>query len=555
MEISEKKSAGNQNSGDMKKINYIFVVVTVAVVAIALIVGFMAYRHNQEINYSISSVVDEINEIAAKSYGNTIKYPSREGGDWLFAPDGRYDQIKDNKKFAQALIAAMQERCTTEKDEATVYYPDGIGGVYRMAAVLEYLDYENEQVKACVDELTAQALAAANESDFDKETYIYRRLLPFSSLTYYTGAQEQLQTADIEAAYNAKWQEVKKGLEDNIDLASNKDAFANFLKSVYEIVNVSPINVGESADSGMASAVNAVYIPQSALDLNKMLPYNELVAVLQQYGEPAIFRNGQGGYYDGRNDKGTKYGDFRVHFVSGKARRTGQEDAFTEQYMREHYDHPDKTYTYFREEKVSALPPFFNDTKQVFVFDSSVYALTDYAVYFGDDMLPYDYETAKEAEFKHITVSEENYVNNILEQQFSRYLSGLADFNMTYQYDVENSLVTVYMTALPGTTENLKTNELGLVPVNSQGSYAKWTDLVELWSDMTEAAHDELGNLRNIGVALILISDVNPDAGLLSILNGEVVQDNSAEPPEAAPAAEQQNEESEAEEQQEESEN
>ena len=66
-----------------------------------------------------------------------------------------------------------------------------------------------------------------------------------------------------------------------------------------------------------------------------------------EYGEEAIFRNGEGGYYDGSREKGNLYGDFRTQYISGRVRRTGQEDAFTEQYLRDHYDKPSKTYTYF----------------------------------------------------------------------------------------------------------------------------------------------------------------------------------------------------------------
>ena len=39
------------------------------------------------------------------------------------------------------------------------------------------------------------------------------------------------------------------------------------------------------------------------------------------------------------------------------------------------------------------------------------------------------------------------------------------------------------------------------------------------------------GTQEETGVALILASDVDPDSGLLSILNGEVVRDNSMDLP------------------------
>ena len=45
--------------------------------------------------------------------------------------------------------------------------------------------------------------------------------------------------------------------------------------------------------------------------------------------------------------------------------------------------------------------------------------------------------------------------------------------------------------------------------------------------------------VNTTGIGIIVISYVNPDAGLLSMLNGEVVQDNSANPPEPANPANQ----------------
>ncbi|MCM1136873.1 MAG: hypothetical protein NC400_15035, partial [Clostridium sp.] len=244
MEGSEKTL--NLNQGGNKKIIYI---VIAALVVVGLIAGFMINRHNEEVKYQISSVVREIQETVGNS-ASRITYPEREG--LRFEPGGWYDEIKNNKKFAQALIAALQECCTTTRDEEQVFYSLGIGRAYRTAAVLEYLEYQNEQVKAALDDLTAQALAAAEENGI---LSIYSQLLPFSSLTYYTGSQEQLSNERIEAAYYAEWQQVKQ------QMSGGEANLTSLLKSLAEVISAEPITVGQN-HGGEAIAVNEVYIPQ-----------------------------------------------------------------------------------------------------------------------------------------------------------------------------------------------------------------------------------------------------------------------------------------------------
>ena len=59
--------------------------------------------------------------------------------------------------------------------------------------MLEYMDYENPTVKACLDSLTTQAVTAAVESEyFRTTTNVYGNLAIFRGLTYYTGISEQM---------------------------------------------------------------------------------------------------------------------------------------------------------------------------------------------------------------------------------------------------------------------------------------------------------------------------------------------------------------------------
>ena len=548
--ISETKTNSNAKPPN-KKVIYIVAALAVLVVAIG---GFMAHQNVQETNRKIATTVEDIEDFAKKSTNSSVKYPVSSNSylyrGYIWDEGGYFDQLRDNKKLASALVAAMEANCNPTNDSGETkfsYY--GMLHAYNMAAILEYMDYENPDVKACLDSLTAQTLAIVDESEsFSTTSSIYNILLPFKGLTYYTGVTEQLSNEQIEAAYLAQWQTVKQ------EMSSGKAALSSFLEDVTDIASKSPTTVPEktnmetSTESGMAIAVNETYIPKSELDINKMAPYDEILAALQEYGESAIFRNGQGGYYDYKSERGTKYGDFMRRVVSGRVRRTGQEDAFTESYLRQHYDKPDSTYYYFKGEKINALPTFFSDTTNVFVYNETAFAFTDYAIYYGSDCLPYDYEKAKDMEFKHVSLNQEEYLIGQMEQELGPYLQALRDFSPRYEYNVENNLVTIYLTALPGTTAALQAGES--IPFSPQDdSKLEWGKFCNYLSSLYNQMKDAVNEVNSIqlattgvnttGIGIIVISDVNPDAGLLSMLNGEVVQDNSANPPEPANPANQ----------------
>ncbi len=548
--ISETKTNSNAKPPN-KKVIYIVAALAVLVVAIG---GFMAYQNVQETNRKIATTVEDIENFAKKSTNSSVKYPVPSSSylyrGYIWDEGGYFDQLRDNKKLASALVAAMEANCNPTNDSGETkfsYY--GMLHAYNMAAILEYMNYENPDVKACLDSLTAQTLAIVDESEsFSTTSSIYNILLPFKGLTYYTGVTEQLPNEQIEAAYLAQWQTVKQ------EMSSGKAALSSFLEDVTDIASKSPTTVPEktnmetSTESGMAIAVNETYIPKSELDINKMAPYDEILAALQEYGETAIFRNGQGGYYDYKSERDTKYGDFMRRVVSGRVRRTGQEDAFTESYLRQHYDKPDSTYYYFKGEKINALPTFFSDTTNVFVYNKTVFAFTDYAIYYGSDCLPYDYEKAEDMEFKHVSLNQEEYLIGQMEKELGPYLQALRDFSPRYEYNVENNLVTIYLTALPGTTAALQAGES--IPFSPQDdSKLEWGKFCNYLSSLYNQMKDAVNEVNSIqlattgvnttGIGIIVISDVNPDAGLLSMLNGEVVQDNSANPPEPANPANQ----------------
>ncbi len=548
--ISETKTNSNAKPPN-KKVIYIVAALAVLVVAIG---GFMAHQNVQETNRKIATTVEDIEDFAKKSTNSSVKYPVSSSSylyrGYIWDEGGYFDQLRDNKKLASALVAAMEANCNPTNDSGETkfsYY--GMLHAYNMAAIMEYMNYENPDVKACLDSLTAQTLAIVDESEsFSTTSSIYNILLPFKGLTYYTGVTEQLPNEQIEAAYLAQWQTVKQ------EMSSGKAALSSFLEDVTDIASKSPTTVPEktnmetSTESGMAIAVNETYIPKSELDINKMAPYDEILAALQEYGETAIFRNGQGGYYDYKSERGTKYGDFMRRVVSGRVRRTGQEDAFTESYLRQHYDKPDSTYYYFKGEKINALPTFFSDTTNVFVYNKTVFAFTDYAIYYHSECLPYDYEKAKEMEFKHVSLNQEEYLIGQMEKELGPYLQALRDFSPRYEYNVENNMVTIYLTALPGTTAALQAGES--IPFSPQDdSKLEWGKFCNYLSSLYNQMKDAVNEVNSIqlattgvnttGIGIIVISDVNPDAGLLSMLNGEVVQDNSANPPEPANPANQ----------------
>lgn len=562
---SEKKTVKNTRKG----------LIIAGVVAVALIGAFAFMNQSKETNRMIESLVSDL-EKRADAY--SLSYPvvgeqpddynerARTYTDELYWGEGGYfEKVKEKKKFSAAAADKIKTVCVyAEKEgEEEKFHSSGFEKACRMAAVLEYVNYENEDVKAVMDTLMAQAAEAAKGDNWITSRNIFTTFAKYGSMPYY-GNADVLPGEEIEAAFAEKWQEIKR------EMPAGEADLDDFLEDVAEVASIAPIEVPEYGTvrntAGVAAAEGgmfAVSVSEMYLDTDKMAPYDEIITALEEYGEEAIFRNGEGGYYDGSGEKGNIYGDFRTQFVSGRVRRTGQEDAFTEQYLRDHYDKPSKTYTYFKEEKIGALPTFYTDTERVFVYDDTVYAFTPYAIYTSGDAVFYDIAAAKEAEKSRLSLGDADILMSEMNERVRPYLRELSAFDPRYEYDIANSLVTVYLKAPQGTTDALKGD--GQIPIKEDTTMT-WENLREslcnICRDMGSAVQDvedirsEMwGTQKETGVGLILASDVDPDSGLLSILNGEIVQDNSKNPPAPAKAEEPETEDGEPAEADEEPEN
>lgn len=367
------------------------------VVVLVLIGAFAFMNQSKETNRMIESLVDDL-EDRAEDYW--LSYPVIGEGstdDLYWGEGGYFEKVKDKKKFSAAVADKMKTVCVyaSEEGEEETFHSSSFEKACRMAAVLEYVNYENEDVKTVMDGLMTQAAEAAKGDNWITSRNLFITFAEYDSLPYY-GSPDAMPKEEIEAAFADKWQKIKR------EMPTGKADLGDFLEDAVEVASIAPIKVPEygtvrntsgaaapAAAEGSAPAVSEMY-----LDIEKMAPYDEVIAALEEYGEEAIFRNGEGGYYDGSREKGNIYGDFRTLYISGRVPRTGQEDAFTEQYLRDHYDKPSKTYTYFKEEKIGALPTFYTDTERVFVYDGTVYAFTSYAIYTSDGTAFYDIAAA-----------------------------------------------------------------------------------------------------------------------------------------------------------------
>ncbi len=514
-----------------------------AAVAIVIIGAFVGMKQSGETNRRIERLVNDLEDRADDYF---LSYPvigEKSGDDLYWGEGGYFEQVKGKKKFPAAVAEKMKTVCiyASEEGEEETFHSSGFEKACRMAAVLEYVKYENEDVKAVMDTLMAQAAEAAKGDNWITSRSLFMTFAKYDSLPYY-GNSDVMPKEEIAAAFAKEWQKIKR------EMSTGKADLSGFLEDAAEVASTAPIKVPEygtvrnntssAAAEGSAPALVEVY-----LDMDKMAPYDEILAALEEYGEEAIFRNGEGGYYDGSREKGNLYGDFRTQYISGRVRRTGQEDAFTEQYLRDHYDKPSKTYTYFKDEQIGALPEFYSDTERVFVYDDTVYAFTPYAIYTTNGNVYYDVETAERAERKHVPLEQVDLLMSDVNGRIRPYLRELSDFDPRYEYDIDNSLVTVYLKAPQGTTEALKRD--GQIPIKEDTTMT-WENLQEslcnICEEMSKAVRDVedirsamWGTQEETGIALILASDVDPDSGLLSILNGEVVQDNSMDLPVTAP--------------------
>lgn len=510
------------------------------VVAVVIIGAFVGMKQSGETNRRIESLVNDLEDRADDYFISYSVIGEHSGDDLYWGEGGYFERVKGKKKFPAAVAEKVKRVCVYagEEGEEETFHSSGFEKACRMAAVLEYMKYENEDVKAAMDTLMVQAAEAAKGDNWITSRNLFMTFAKYDSLPYY-GNPDVMPKEEIEAVFAEKWQEIKR------EMPAGKADLGGFLEDAAEIASTAPIKVPEygtvrntntssAAAEGSAPALVEVY-----LDMDKMAPYDEILAALEEYGEEAIFRNGEGGYYDGSGKKGNLYGDFRTQYISGKVRRTGQEDAFTEQYLRDHYDKPSKTYTYFKDEQIGALPEFYSDTERVFVYDDTVYAFTPYAIYTTNGNVYYDVETAERAERKHVPLGQADSLVEDVNERIRPYLRELSDFDPRYEYDIDNSLVTVYLKSPQGITEALKGD--GQIPIKEDTTMT-WENLQEslcnICEEMSKAVRDVedirsamWGTQEETGVALILASDVDPDSGLLSILNGEVVRDNSMDLP------------------------
>lgn len=562
MDLQDLKKKPEPEAQKPSKKKYLILAAAAVVVIIAAVVGVNQSRETDRI---IEILIDDL-EDRADVY--TLSYPviGEQSGDYYekmrtstdashWGEGGYFEKVKEKKKFAAAVADAIGTTCVYPDDEGEEkFHSTGFEKACRMAAVLEYVNYENEDVKAVMDNLMAQAAEAAKGDNWYTSKAVFMTFQKYGSLPYY-GSPDALPKEEIEAAFAEQWAEVKR------EMPKGDADLMDFVEDVVEVATVAPITVPEygavkssAAAAGEATAAEDIS-KTMYLDMDKMAPYDELLAALEENGEEAIFRNGEGGYYDNNREKGSVFGDFRSQYVSGKMRRTGKEDAFTEQYLRDHYDKPSKTYSYFKEEKISGIPTFYTDTERVFVYDGNVYAFTPYSVYTMNGTLVYDAETGKDAERKHLPQGEAEALMSGVDAQVQPFMQELSDFAPRYEYDIENNLVTVYLEAPQGTTDALKGD--GQIPIRADDKMS-WDDLEDYLCDLSVEMSSALRDVDDIrsamwgtqeetGVGVILASDVDPDSGLLSILNGEVIQDHSQNPPAPAkaPTAEEEPEEAE----------
>ena len=104
----------------------------------------------------------------------------------------------------------------------------------------------------------------------------------YDSLPYY-GNSDVMPKEEIAAAFAKEWQKIKR------EMSTGKADLSGFLEDAAEVASTAPIKVPEygtvrnntssAAAEGSAPALVEVY-----LDMDKMAPYDEILAALEEYG-------------------------------------------------------------------------------------------------------------------------------------------------------------------------------------------------------------------------------------------------------------------------------
>lgn len=194
--MAEQDYFSKQPRGGIASKRIIYIIAAAALL-IAAIAGYAAYRNNSQISHMAESIAEEVSDAADGYY---LTYPELKADDLYWGEGGWYEQVRDNKKLAQALAAKMWENATTTKEDgATEISTAKLQTPYRMAAVLEYVGYENQEVKDCLAEITAQSLEKIRSSEYAATlTSGYETLLRFERLDYYDCAKQAITHQEVE---------------------------------------------------------------------------------------------------------------------------------------------------------------------------------------------------------------------------------------------------------------------------------------------------------------------------------------------------------------------
>ncbi len=361
--------------------------------------------------------------------------------------------------------------------------------------VMEALGYTRDSIKTVVDtEIQAAKTAAFQDSDHQRLFDLLNDVTAMGGLTYYTSFEKFFPAEELTAELRTRAETVCSG-GDAAELAAFVAGLEPFC------------GVQDQADDGEA--------PETGyLQADDVLPAGLLLDTAIAQAEPAIFRSGEGGYYDftgeggGRQSRGAAYyGDF----MTIRAGTTQDEGA------------TDSESLYFRGKTIAAVGTFEDvldrEAQTVLIWDDVIVAVgqdwiallrneASQSLTYAEeiDLSAWELEPERTADLTDTAVFEE--IDVLLQEK-------LEDYKAELRYDVDSQELQILVTA---PVDN---------PADMGSSWALLSEqLMELY-DQAVGLCDDAG--YTVSCAAYIVKNSNDTAVLYCIRDGVAVYDAAEE--------------------------
>lgn len=473
-EAAIRKAHQTKQPKNRKKI--LAIILVILAVAAAAVGGWFYYTKTQE---AMDDLVEAFLAVEASAF-------SGEDSVWKDI----YPKYSDKTRVEEDLVSGLSE--LAGKRDFTQ-----IGDTLQ---VMEVLGYTRDSIKSAVDtEIQSAKVAVFQDSDDQQLFDFLNDMVNMGGLTYYTSFEKFFPAEELTAELRTRAEAVCDA-GDTVELV----AFVADLEPFCERASVTP----DQEEVGRVPEV-------SYLQADDVLPADQLLDVVISKAEPAIFRSGEGGYYDftgeggGRQSRGAAYyGDFMT-IRAGTAQEEKPEEGSEN--------------LYFRGKNIAAVGTFEDildeEVQAILIWDDVIVAVgqdwisllrneTSQGLVYSEeiDLSTWELEPVRTADLTDTAVFKE--IDTLLQEK-------LEDYETELRYDVDSQELQILVTAPVDS------------PADMGSSWALLSDqLKEVYSE-TVGLCDDAG--YTVSCAAYIVKSSDDMAVLYCIRGGVAIYDATEE--------------------------